>query len=206
MQGAGDPRPIEHFGSELIFADHLRASLGTGPSSGVFRYADTLALLRSITEAGYVKPTTPEALTEPENLVQLNGDRLSCYLQEQIFYTRPNVKGEIVRAYPPIRPVKEVVSLPSSAVSARITTGVTRTPSIRIDGSILDRAGYDPERLCAPTPLEHRDDDAERGEHRQQVAHGGLDRHEQGAEHDHQQHDRQPDHDDAERQQCGIQP
>ena len=158
VQGAGDPRPIEHFGSELIFADHLRASLGTGPSSGVFRYGDTLALLRSITEAGYVKPSTPEALTEPERLVQLNGDRLSCYLQEQIFYTRLTPKGEVVRAYPPLRPVKEVVSLPSSAVSARITTGVTRTPSIRIDGSILDRAGYDPESGIIYLPIPGMED------------------------------------------------
>ena len=51
-----------------------------------------------------------------------------------------------------------------------------------------------PNSAVAPAPLEHRDDHAVGGADRQQVHDRGLERHEDRAEHDHQQQERQHDH------------
>ena len=61
--------------------------------------------------------------------------------------------------------------------------------------------GRDVQEVGEPAPAEHRADGAEGGAHREEVAQGGLDRHPDRAEHDGQQHQREPDDEEAERDQ-----
>jgi hypothetical protein len=59
-----------------------------------------------------------------------------------------------------------------------------------------DRAAGDPEQGAEPAVLEDGDDDSQRGADREQVHDRGLQRDDQRAEHDHQQHGGEQ-HDDA---------
>ena len=69
-----------------------------------------------------------------------------------------------------------------------------RMANISIGASgMIGTVSCDTDQAGAPAPLEDRDDDAVGGTHAEHVEHRGLQRHQDRAEHDHQDQEGQPD-------------
>lgn len=146
--GVNDHRPTVLVTTGPEFGDWLRANLGTGPTSEVFRgNAGRLAITAALGDPEYIPP--PPAA---EGVITSNGPAtqhaimtspaLGAVLASRIMTVRVTEKG-LVRTDPPPSALNQAVAMPSLLTGTKDVLGFTHTPVLRADGSVLDQPGYD---------------------------------------------------------------
>lgn len=85
-----------------------------------------------------LKKNTPEVV----GIETLDDDSLLGMMVRSASYKRLNAKGEEMTTTPEMRVVKDILSR-ASAWDFPILSGVVTVPTLRADGSILDKPGYD---------------------------------------------------------------
>jgi hypothetical protein len=152
---AQDGRPELIVNNHSVAANQLREEIGSGVLSGVFRREGSLVHTPRINEDGYVPPK--EGHDGPAQVQQLSKDQLAArvnvrYNVQVLVLDKKASKeaGEDVfcpRAalVPPdtIQTVHEAAGMDEGTPNVRELRGVTHTPVLRPDGSVLHEPGYD---------------------------------------------------------------
>jgi hypothetical protein len=143
--------------NEAIFADELRHRIGTGPLAGVFRRGKELVHTPRIGEDGYEAPENGDD-DGPAQVVALTPSYRAAMVDAR-FKVRNLIKdteeskrtGEAVyKPVPALAPQRAVERVYYNAVmkedapNIKNLVGVTHTPVLRKDGTVLSEPGYDP--------------------------------------------------------------
>jgi hypothetical protein len=126
--------------------DVLRDELGAGSLAGVFTRGGKLVVVPRYGEAGY-RPAGKErtAADPPAQVRELTEQALIPFVAERRLCYRVHPKAGPRPALPPAAACAAVVNAqPGAWTAAPPLAGVTHTPLLRGDGTILDRPGYDP--------------------------------------------------------------
>jgi hypothetical protein len=152
-----DDREELFINNESVFAVELRHRIGAGPLAGIFRRDKELVRTPRVGEDGYVPPDNGDddgpaqvqALT-PAYLAAMVDTR---YHVQDLVLDKDETKktGEkkyrAVEALTPQRPVERAYNaavMGEDAPHVRNLQGVTHTPVLRRDGTVLSEPGYDP--------------------------------------------------------------
>lgn len=132
----------------------LQNALGTGNLSGYFLRAGQVAHTPRVDEAGYVAPQDVEDENGPVQIQAVTAPQLAakiqyayaCYkeVDEKDADGKKTGEKREVPALFPLEAAKRATDAPEAMVMLRGLAGITHTPMVRADGSILDRPGYDP--------------------------------------------------------------
>jgi hypothetical protein len=125
----------------------LESALGTGATSGFFRRMGKIVHTPRMAEVGYVPPAEGDENGWSQIQTVAPGE-LAAKLQflYRCFKVVKDKKTEIEReilSHFPLESAKRAVDAPEAMVGLRPLGGVTNTPMVRKDGSILDKPGYD---------------------------------------------------------------
>lgn len=144
-------------GNAYTSALWLRDAIGTGPLAGMFRRGERVVHTPRIGETGYLPLTDKDGDDDgPAQVREASAD----YIAARISYTyncykhRADKNGDLVRDKQTGEPKKYGALFPAAAAKTAVNAvdmlprlqplrGVTHTPTVRADGSILDRPGYD---------------------------------------------------------------
>ena len=146
-----DTRPTVVAGNAAEAADWLAETIGTGRLASMFNRDGRIVHTPQIGEEGYVSLTRgampdPRNYDGPAQIRVMSADQLISKIQ---FAYRPirinKTDGRTTRVMFPREAASVVVNSPEAAPSLRALTGVTHTPAVRADGSVLDQPGYDAE-------------------------------------------------------------
>jgi hypothetical protein len=128
--------------NEADALDWVKAEVGRGRLSGVFRRGQELVHTPRIGEHGYVEPKTGGDHNGPAQVRRIQALELATRIDHNYSVVRRNKSGPVSHLFPQV-----VAARASTATdlltNARDLSGVTHTPAVRRDGSILDVAGYD---------------------------------------------------------------
>lgn len=143
----------------------LQSVLGSGSLSGFFLRGGRVVHTPRVDEAGYVAPRAEQEDNGPAQVQAVSPGQLTAQIQyAHRCYKRVDVKDpetgkktgekQEVLALFPLEAAKRAVDAPDAMVMLRVLKGITVTPMVRADGSILDRPGYDRESgyLFLPDP------------------------------------------------------
>lgn len=127
-----------------LAAAWLRDELGTGPLSGVFiRSGWQLVHTPRVGEEGYVAPSTSDEDDGPAQVRPLSPGALAARVDVSYPLRILNRSDQLVPALFPRESAQRVHDSVESAPNLRPLLGVTHTPILRPDGSILSDPGYD---------------------------------------------------------------
>lgn len=126
----------------------LRTMLGTGPLAGVLRDGSRLIDTPRIGEHGYIPPEHADEGADdgPAQVRELSKELLAALVQHHLRVYRTVTKGDESYAVPAVVSALIVTRLtptPELLPNVRPMRGVTHTPMMRADGSVLDTPGYD---------------------------------------------------------------
>lgn len=143
---------------EVVVATDRRYIIGPGPSNirwlqhelghrglaGVFRRGSLPVICPLIGEQGYIPPRDPHDDNGPATVTTLGHERLTSLLVNGYPIHRIDEKtGQPREALFEIRQLRTALSDVDAAPNLRPIRGVTHTPMLRADGSLLQVAGYD---------------------------------------------------------------
>ena len=128
--------------NESAALDWLEAEIGRGRLSGVFRRAQELVHTPRIGEHGYVEPKDDRDSNGPAQVRRIDALELARRIDHGYTVMRIKAKAPSPCLFPQTV-AGRASSAPDLLTSARDLLGVTHTPVVRRDGSILDVAGYD---------------------------------------------------------------
>lgn len=141
-----DKREALEVTNAAILFDVLCHRLGQGTLSGIFNRADQLVVVPRYGEIGY-KPVSDAGRTvedPPAQIRPVDADNLVGFIAGRRWCYKVNKKGTASAALPPVIACKAVVkTLPENWFGVPRLMGVTHTPLLRADGSILNLPGYD---------------------------------------------------------------
>jgi hypothetical protein len=137
-----------------LAADWLRAELGRGQLSGIFRRDDLLVHTPRIGEEGYLPPqdlglidagpaqVRPIPTIGVKSLIET---RYQCWRTTTVREGQESIEVEVAALFPQqsAQSACEAARLGEYAPNLRTLHGVTHTPMMRPDGTILDAPGYD---------------------------------------------------------------
>jgi hypothetical protein len=131
----------------------LQSQLGAGPLSGFFMREGRIVHTPRVDEIGYVEPKGKDDENGPAQIQGVSAAELAAKIQYMYrCYKEVDEKGEDgkktgakkeVAALFPLEGAKRAVDAPEAMSMVRTLSGITHTPMVRADGSILDRPGYD---------------------------------------------------------------
>lgn len=142
----------------------LQNALGSAGLSGYFLRGGQVAHTPRVDEAGYVVPRTGEDENGPAQIQAVSASQLTAKIQYAFHcYKEVDEKDDEgkktgnkreVPALFPLEAAKRAVDAPEAMVMLRPLAGITHTPMVRPDGSVLERPGYDPDTrfLFLPGP------------------------------------------------------
>ena len=140
-------------------ADWLRGQLGTGELSGLFLREGTLVHTPRIGEDGYIDPEKLGVKDAgPAQVRPINTAEVKALIETRYEITRwvgPKDKRERVRCLFPVGAASsacDAARIGEFVPNLRRLHGVTHTPTMRPDGTILDQPGYDDETRLAYMP------------------------------------------------------
>lgn len=163
-----DPPAVVDVTNEAEAMGWLKAELGRGQLSGVFRRGQELVHTPRVGERGYVAPKDERDNAGPAQVRRIEPLELAARIDHGYTVIRgraPRVKRCV---FPQAHAARAAASL-DLLPNIRDLAGVTHTPVIRADGSVLDAPGYDqasgmlylplpglevPRVSAAPTPEE----------------------------------------------------
>lgn len=147
----GDNREPLNVTSSAYLYDTLCRELGTGSLAGVFSRSDKLVVVPRYGEEGYrASGEHRSAADPPAQVVAVDDGMLRSFIAGRRWCFKESViktTGEVTRTYvlPPVDPFTVIVkSMPEVWSSVPVLDGVTHTPLLRPDGTILGVPGYDP--------------------------------------------------------------
>lgn len=127
----------------------LESALGTGATSGFFRRMGQIVHTPRMAEIGYVPPANGDengwSQIQAVAPGQLAAKLQFLYRCFKVVKDKKTDEEFEVLSHFPLESAKRAVDAPEAMVSLRPLAGVTNTPMVRQDGSILDHAGYDDE-------------------------------------------------------------
>lgn len=126
----------------------LQSALGAGSLSGFFRRQGQVVHTPRVDEAGYVPPADEHDENGPAQIVAVTPGQLTARIQfghrcYKIVKNKETKEDHEVPALFPLESAKRAVDAPDSMVMLRSLAGVTHTPMVRRDGSVLAHPGYD---------------------------------------------------------------
>lgn len=131
----------------------LQQEIGQGRLGGFFARRGELVHTPRVAEAGYVPPADDRDDNGPAEIRAVSPDVLAaklqflyaCFKEEDVKDEAGKKTGEKrdVPAMFPTAAAKAVVNAPEALSALRTLRGVTHTPMVRADGSVLTAAGYD---------------------------------------------------------------
>lgn len=122
--------------------DWLEAEVGRGRLSGVFRRAQELVHTPRIGENGYVEPKDDRDNSGPAQVRRIDALELARRIDHGYSVIRQKSRRSSACLFPQTV-AGRASAAPDLLRNARDLLGVTHTPVVRRDGSILDVAGYD---------------------------------------------------------------
>jgi hypothetical protein len=128
----------------------LQGALGSGSLSGFFAKGGQVVHTPRVDEAGYVPPRDEHDENGPAVIAAVTPGQLTAKIQYahrcyKVVKDKEKDGGQEreVTALFPLEAAKRAVDAPEAMVMLRTLRGVTHTPMVRADGSILDTPGYD---------------------------------------------------------------
>jgi hypothetical protein len=128
----------------------LQAALGSGSLSGFFTRMGAVVHTPRINDLGYVPPRDEHEENGPAQIQAVTPGQLTAKIQYahrcyKVVKDKEKDGGQEreVPALFPLEAAKRAVDAPEAMVMLRALAGVTHTPMVRRDGSILDMPGYD---------------------------------------------------------------
>jgi len=132
----------------------LQSALGSGSLGGFFRQRGQVVHTALMGEEGYVEPAAKDDENGPAQIRAVSAPGLAAKIQYAFrCYKMADVKGEDgkktgeqrqVAALFPVEAARRAVDAPEAMSMLRPLAGITHTPMVRADGSVLDTPGYDP--------------------------------------------------------------
>lgn len=127
----------------------LRGNIGRGALSGLFDRSGGIAFIAREGEAGYVPPRRKGDDDGPAQVRPVTAAGLAAYVDARyrcFKLVKVDNDYEPKPALFPSESARRVVDLPDPALrpGLRQLAGVTHTPIVRTDGSVMDTPGYDP--------------------------------------------------------------
>lgn len=128
---------------------YLQGVLGSGTLSGFFLRGGQIVHTPRVDEAGYVPPRDAHDENGPAQIHAVTPGQLTAKVQyaHRCYKVVKNKKTDEeveVPALFPLEAAKRAVDGADSMVMLRTLRGVTHTPMVRADGTILEEPGYDP--------------------------------------------------------------
>jgi hypothetical protein len=126
----------------------LQSALGSGSLSGFFRRTGQVVHTPRVDEAGYVPPVDEHDENGPAQIQAVSPGQLTAKIQYahrcyKVVKNKETKEDHEVPALFPLEAAKRAVDAPEAMVMLRPLGGVTHTPMVRRDGSILAAPGYD---------------------------------------------------------------
>jgi hypothetical protein len=134
--------------SPAVMAYWLQQEMGQGRLAGFFARQGQVVHTPRMNELGYV-PAPPDGDNGPAEIRPVTPDTLAAKLQF-LYACYKSVKNketdgwDEVPAMFPTAAAKAVVNAPEALSGLRTLRGITHTPMVRKDGSVLASPGYDP--------------------------------------------------------------
>lgn len=127
----------------------LQGALGSGSLSGFFARGDKVVHTPRVDEAGYVPPREERDENGPAMIAAVTPGQLTAKIQyaHRCYKIVKNKKTDEeieVPALFPLEAARRAIDAPEAMVMLRKLHGITHTPMVRADGTILDAPGYDP--------------------------------------------------------------
>jgi hypothetical protein len=146
-----DGRTYAQVMNSAVFARQLRQTIGAVELAGIFRRGSELVHTPRIGEDGYVEPDDPGIDLGPAQvrtftaaqLKALAGIKFFCFVEIIDKMSGQTMKLEKLPPKDAVIDAYEAARMGEDAPNLRTLRGVTHTPTMRPDGSILDRPGYD---------------------------------------------------------------
>lgn len=141
-------RPGLHVGSPAVAVEWLREHIGTGPLSGFFLRDGEIVHCPAEGEEGYIPPRDERDHDGPAQVRTVTAGQLRARVQAAYYCYRvkelPGGTKKKIATLFPREAAPFIIDAPDTAPNLRTLAGVTHTPLVRRDGTILDRPGYDP--------------------------------------------------------------
>jgi hypothetical protein len=151
--------------SAAVMTYWLQQEIGQGQLAGFFARRGEVVHTPRVGELGYVPPAREGDDNGPAEIRPVGADVLAaklqflygCFKDEAVKDPDTGKKTGEVREVPALFPVeaaRRVVNAPEALAGLRTLRGVTHTPMVRADGSVLTQPGYDPATryLFLPAP------------------------------------------------------
>jgi 5S rRNA maturation endonuclease (ribonuclease M5) len=149
-QAGGGARPRVQVTNAALAADWLREELGRGGLAGIFRRGAELVHTPRMGEEGYLPPLNLGMLDAgPAQVRMITTAGVKALVETRYSCWKTVGYGDNQRVIPALLPQQSAASaceaarLGEYAPSLRVLHGVTHTPTMRPDGSIMDTPGYD---------------------------------------------------------------
>jgi hypothetical protein len=139
-----DPRPELVIVNPAVAARFLREEIGRGVLAGIFRREGELVHTPRIGEDGYVPPKVGH--DGPAQVQIMTAPQLKARVEVRFKVLGRTRDGKIIEALVPpqtIQSVYEAARMDEDTPNVRELHGVTHTPVLRPDGSVLHEPGYD---------------------------------------------------------------
>lgn len=144
---ADDDRPDVEVTNTAVAADWLREHLGAGPLAGMFNRAGAVVHTPREGEDGYL-PLTSDADASTDGPAQVRPVTAGAIASRiQYTYRVYRMAGDPPEVKPAMFPraaAQVAVDVPDMLPNLRPLRGVTHTPVLRRDGTVLTAPGYDP--------------------------------------------------------------
>ncbi|UNX53480.1 hypothetical protein MF406_10770 [Georgenia sp. TF02-10] len=134
-------RPELNTSNAAVTLSYLRANLGTGPTAGIFRRLRELVYTPRVGEDGYV-PAKGEDDDGPAQVHRLDTMDLTARLNGTYSCYRVVDEKKKPMLFPQVA-AQQAVKAPDLLAGVRPLRGVTHSPIVRADGTVLDEPGYD---------------------------------------------------------------
>jgi hypothetical protein len=126
----------------------LQGALGSGSLSGFFLRMGRVVHTPRVNDLGYVPPRDEHEDNGPSQIQDVTPGQLTAKIQfghrcYKIIKDKETKAEREVPALFPLEAARRAVDAPEALVMLRGLAGVTNTPMVRRDGSILDAPGYD---------------------------------------------------------------
>lgn len=126
----------------------LQSMLGAGGLSGFFLRDGQVVHTPLVDEAGYVAPRVDADDNGPAQIQAVSAGQLAAKIQYayrcyKTIKATKDVPEHTVEALFPLEAAKRAIDAPEAMPRLRGLAGITMTPMVRADGTILERPGYD---------------------------------------------------------------
>jgi hypothetical protein len=138
------PRPLVNVSNAALAGEWLRENIGSPTLSGYFIRGDDIVHIPREGADGYVEPSSPLDSDGPAQVRAASPGHIAATVNWQCWpYKQKDSGSAPVPSRFAVEVARDAVARPDLCSSLRSLRGVTHTPIVRADGSILSVPGYD---------------------------------------------------------------